>query len=216
MELPLVESLTLAEREQVQLVAVVPDEGDLRAHRLSIDREPDAARVPHEHGQRPQPGECDPPATMVLTPMDEVGVEAQGDVVQEQAVADAADVDAALLTLHERAEGADRVVAVETDVPRKVVPRAERDADEREVALDRHLCDRRERSVAAGDAERVGLGGAGELGRIVGLRMEYVRLDAAAAGLLDKVLRARIVVTRARVDQQEARQAWLGLDGLEA
>ena len=46
-----------------------------------------------------------------------------------------------------------RIVAVEPEVAGEVVPRAERDDDERQVALDGDLCNRRERAVAARHAE---------------------------------------------------------------
>ena len=70
---------------------------------------------------------------------------------------------------HERIERADRVVAVEPDVAREVIARPERDAYERQPALQRDLGDRRERTVAARDPERVRVSSAGELGQVVAL-----------------------------------------------
>jgi hypothetical protein len=152
---------------------------------------------------------------MVLAAMDEVRVEAERDVVQEDLLPDAADVDPPLLAVDERVEGADRIVPVQAEVAREVVPGPEGDADERKVALDRNGGDRRQRAVAPGHAERIRLRTPGHLGRILTVRLHDVRLYAAAARLLDQVIRARVVVTRARVDQQKTGQAGLGLDGLE-
>ena len=90
--------------------------------------------------------------------MDEHRVQAERDVVQEQLVAGTGDVDAPLLAA-EALECGERVVPVEPEVAGEVVARAERDADERDVLLERDLGDRRERAVAAGHPEHVGAGG---------------------------------------------------------
>ena len=97
--------------------------------------------------------------------MDELRVGADRDVVEEEPFAHPPDVDPSLHTL-ERGESAYRIVAVETEVAREVVSGAERDADERQVALDRDLGKVRQRSVAPGDPHWA-RGGPCELGRIV-------------------------------------------------
>ena len=86
--------------------------------------------------------------------MDERGVGTKGDVVQEQPFARSTDVDPPLVAA-ERRERGDRVGAVEAEVAREVVPCPERDADERQIALDPDLGDSRQRPVAARDAEDV-------------------------------------------------------------
>ena len=78
----------------------------------------------------------------------------------------------------ERGQRRDRVVAVEPEVAREVVPRPERDADERDVLLDRDLGDGGERAVAAGHAEHVGAGRPRELLQVVSV-LEEAHLDAA-------------------------------------
>jgi hypothetical protein len=70
-----------------------------------------------------------------LAPVDELGVDAERDVVQEDPVSDAADVDAPLPP-GEGIQRADRIVPVEAEVPREVVARSEGDGDERELALE--------------------------------------------------------------------------------
>src|SRR4030095_7693059 len=136
-------------------------------------------------------------AQVIRASMKKTAIQAERDVVQEEPLTGAADVDPSFLPVDERIERADRIAAVEADVPREVVPRAERDADEGEVTLDRNLRDRCHGSVPARHAKRVGLSAAGELGRVVRLGVEHMRFYPAAAGLLHQVLPARGVVTRA-------------------
>ena len=96
-QLALVEALALAEREQVEAVVVVGDEHEPRAYRLAVDREPlPAAAVLQGQRDRAQPRERVAAAAMVLAPVHEPRVEAERDVVQEEPVADAPDVDAPL------------------------------------------------------------------------------------------------------------------------
>ena len=104
---------------------------------------------------------------MVLAPVHEPRVQAERDVVQEEALADASDVDAPLDAVVERGERAERIVAVEAEVAGEVVPRPERDADERHVLLDRDLCDGSERAVAARHPEHVCVGLPRQLRQVV-------------------------------------------------
>ena len=69
-----------------------------------------------------------------------VRIEAERDVVQEEPPVDAADVDRPFAAL-ERRECGKRIVAIEADVAREVVPRPERHDDERQAPLDRDRCD---------------------------------------------------------------------------
>jgi hypothetical protein len=133
--------------------------------------------------------------------MDELGVEPKRDVVQKQALADPPDVDPPLGS-GEGSQRADWIVAVESEVACEVVSGTERDADEGKVALERDLRDGSQRAVAAGDAERVRVGVPGELGRIV-IRPENSCVDSAAARLVGELVRARTLVARARIDEQQ-------------
>ena len=176
--MPLVDSLAFAEREQVEAVVVVRDEDEPRTHGLAVDREPlPAAPVLHGQRERTQAGECFAAAAAVLAPVDEPRVEAERDVVQEEPVADPRHVDPSLFPVEGR-ERADRIAAVEAEVPGEVVAGPERDADERNVLLDRHLGDRRERAVPARHPQHVSVCAPCDLLQVVSLR-EEVHVDAA-------------------------------------
>ena len=142
---------------------------------------------------------------MVLASVHELRIDPEGDVVQEEAVAHAADVHS-LLAASVRLERPDRVVAVETDVAGEVVTRSERDDDERQVALDRDRRARGERSVAACDPQRLGLGAAQDLRQVVAFG-EETGFDPTLLRGCAKLLRARIPAPGAGIDQEEATQA---------
>jgi hypothetical protein len=72
---------------------------------------------------------------------------------------------------------------------------------ERQVAVDRRRCDWRQRAVAAGDPEHVGVGAPDELVEVVALA-EAVHFDAALARRGLELVRAR-AVARPRVDDEE-------------
>ena len=100
--------------------------------------------------QRTRAGERLAAPAVMLAPVDEPGVDAERDVVEEEPVAGLPDVDPPLdRAVVEGCERAERIVAVETDISREMVPRAERDADERSVRLERDRGDGCERAVAA-------------------------------------------------------------------
>jgi hypothetical protein len=86
----------------------------------------------------------------------------------------------------------------------KVVPRPQRDTDERHVLLGRDAGDDAERAVPAGDADRrprcrrVPR----QLGGVVP-SLEQVQVDSAPARFLRELLRRGGLVPRARVDEQE-------------
>jgi hypothetical protein len=95
-------------------------------------------------------------------------------------------------------------VPVEAEVAREVVPRAGRHADERNVAGDRHRGDRRERAVAAGDAERLRARRARARERLDVVPLaEHARLDPTPTGLRRELFGARATRARALVDEQE-------------
>jgi hypothetical protein len=196
-----VEPLALPDREHLQRVVVVRDDGHLGIDGRSVDGQIEAFPVAGEQEQRTELGERFGPATVTLAAVHEVGIEPQRHVVQEETFPDAPNVDSPFHAL-ERGEGADRIVAIETQITRKVVPRAERDADEGQLAVEGHLGDRGERAVTAGDPQGICIDVTGELGGVV-VRAEDPRVDAALARLLEEFLCARRAATRARVDQEQ-------------
>src|SRR5581483_12503571 len=109
---------------------------------------PDRTRAAERDPERPQPRERLVPPSGVLATVDEMGVHAERDVVEEDGVAHAPDVDPPLAA-GEGGKGGDRVVRIEAGVAGEVVARPERDDRERQVALERHLRDPAERAVAA-------------------------------------------------------------------
>jgi hypothetical protein len=141
---PAVAPISLANRKELERVRVVRDEHDARADRLAVDRDAERLPVLHEDRERAQARERVAAAPMALPPVHEPRVNPEGDVVQKEPSVRTADVNHALLAVHECVERADRVVAVETEVAREVVARSERDAHERQSTFQRDLGDRRE------------------------------------------------------------------------
>ena len=133
----------------------------------------------------------------------EARVHADGDVVQEDAIGDAADVDAPLHAAREGGERAERVVAVDADVAGEVIPRAPRDAREWHAALDRDARHHAERPVAAGYPEHTRICATRERRQVLALA-EDVRLDVVRRRRFDELVVTRAVVPRARVHEQEA------------
>ena len=114
--------------------------------------------------------------------LDDLGVDAERDVVHEDPVVHERQVDRALDPRVERVERADDVVAVEPEVEGEVVARPRGDADVGDAVLHRDLRDERLRPVAARHPDHVGR--AGRLAREgpqVVVRAEHDRLDAAPA-----------------------------------
>src|SRR6266540_7327062 len=99
---------------------------------------------------------------MICAAMDDSGVEPERDVVEEEPATGAADVDPPLAA-PEGIERADRILPVEAEIPGEVVPRPERNADERQVALDRQRGDGRQRADAPRDSDRLSSRRAGDL-----------------------------------------------------
>src|SRR5262245_66046898 len=97
----------------------------------AVDRHAGARRPAQEQRERLQTREG-----LVVLAADEPGVQPERDVVQEDAVVDARDVDASLAPT-ERLERRDGIIAVEPEVAGEVVERAERNDDERHATLDR-------------------------------------------------------------------------------
>jgi hypothetical protein len=135
--------------------------------------------------------------------VDEVGVEAERDVVEEDAPARAPGVDAPLLrVLGEARQRGERVAPVEPEVAGEVVARAEGDADEGQVAVDAGRRHRAERAVAAGRAEHVGVRLLRERRQVVSLA-EHVHADAESARRLGELLRRRRRVAGAWIDEEQ-------------
>ena len=138
----------------------------------------------------------------MLAPVHEPRVEAERDVVQEEPVADAADVDPSLLAVEGR-EDSDRIVAVEPDVPGEVIAGPERDADERNVLLDRHLGHRSQRAVSACHSEGLGACVPRDLRKVFPL-LEEMDLDGKPTRSVNQLVRARRARSRALVDDEES------------
>ena len=146
---PFVDALALPDREHAQLVRVVRHDENPCVRGLTVDGDAQAARPPHEHRQRSEPGERD---VLVLL-VDEAGVEPERDVVQEEPVVDPPDVHPQLAA-RKRPQAGFGVVPVEAEIAREVVERAERNDDEGRVALESDLGDGGQRAVAARDSKR--------------------------------------------------------------
>jgi len=170
---------SLADGEEAQLVGVVGDEQNPGANGLAVDLGPDAAVAPEP--ERSQPRKRLAPSAVPLAPADERRVGPERDVVQETALADPAEVDAALLS-GERVERAGQVIAAEPEVAGEVVPRPVRHDHQREISLRGHACHRCDRAVASRNAQNVHLGRARDCGGIVAVAENGVqpRLPAPA------------------------------------
>src|SRR4051794_24608623 len=208
MEAALVKVLALADREEGELVAVVPDEEHPRCERLLVDARMQPMAVTRDREDAPGPRERLAAAAVALPAVHEPGVDTDRDVVQEAAVGDAADIDLPFDSCLEGRERPERVVAVEADVSREVVPRPERDADEGGARLERDRRDCAERPVAPRHADDLSAGGPGDLAGALVLA-EDVRLDPESLRLGDELVGSRRVVPGAWVDDEEA----LGLHG---
>jgi hypothetical protein len=196
----LVQALALPDREDLEVVVVVAHESDSRVNGLSVDREVLAAGMTGEEQQCAELRERVAPSAVVLAAVDELRIGADRDVVEEEPLADAPDVDPSLHSF-EGIERGGRVVTVEPEVTGKVVPGAERHADELQIPLDRRLRESRQRAVAAGDPDRA-RGAPSQLGAIV-VVAEDSRLDPAVPGFLGELFRARAFAARARIDEKQ-------------
>ena len=198
-----VETVALADREQIEPVPVVRYEDGARTKRAAVDDEAlRGAPVPKRHHECPQPRERLASTSMLLAVVDELRVEAEGDVVQKETFAYTTDVEAALRAIRERAESGEWIAAVETDVAGEVVPRSPGDADEGHVALDGDLGDRAEGPVSAGDPEHIGLRVPRELGQMLAF-LEHVNVNSALPRSSYEILVARAVVARVRIHEQQ-------------
>src|SRR3954465_11904558 len=145
---------------------------------------------------------------VALPAVHQPGVDAERHVVEEDSLGHAADVGSPLDAILEGRERPDRVVPVEAHVAGEMVPRAERDADERGTGLECDPGDGAERAVASRHAENLGPRGLGPRARALAPG-EDVRLDAEPLRRGDELIGARRIVPRPGVDDQES----LGLHG---
>jgi hypothetical protein len=203
-EASLIQPSALAGGEELQLVRVVRDQGDLRVPGLAVYGQLDPARASGEEPQGPELREGLSAPLVPLAAVYELGIEAERDVVQEESVGDAPDVDPPLRTF-EGVERLDGVIAVEPEVAREVVAGAEWDADERQVALECNLRYRRERAVAAGNPEDLLVCSAGAPFSIV-VGSENAGRQTTATRLLGKLLGRRPPAPRTGIDEEEAAQ----------
>ena len=151
---------------------------------------------------RADAGERLAPTAMRFASVHQSRIDTERHVVQEDALIRAADVDAPLRSVGERAQGADRIVAVEAEVAREVVTGTERDADERGIAFERNLRDRRQRAVASGHAQEVGRRGPGHLRRILVL-LQDVGLDTDRPCLGGELVGGGRALAGTRIDEKE-------------
>ena len=142
---------------------------------------------------------------MRLTAVHQPRVDAERDVVQEEPLARAADVDAPLGAAVERLQRSDRIVTVEPEIPGEMVAGPERDADERGVALERNAGDRRERPIASGDAQDLSARGPRELRSVLPF-LQDMGLDVAGLRLGRELLGSRRARAGPWVDEEEGRQ----------
>ena len=201
MELALVEPLALSHRRQVEHVRVVRDQHEPALDGAFVDRDPQRLTVREQNRPCADARERLATSPVLFASMHELRVETERDVVEEQTVTGATDVDAPLAAV-ERAQRIDRVVAIEAEVACEVVARAERNADEGAVTLDRDGRDRRKRPVAARDPEDVRAGRARDLRGVVALLQDCgsiprVRASATSSSALGESLPER-GLTRSR------------------
>src|SRR4051794_22514224 len=90
MEAALVETLPLADGEERELVAVVPDEEHARRERLVVDARVQPVAVTRDGEQTPGAREGLAAPAVALAAVHEPGVHPERDVVQEDAVGDPA------------------------------------------------------------------------------------------------------------------------------
>ena len=148
--------------------------------------------------------QCAQLCVAVALALDRLGVEPERDVVHEHAVVDLGQVHDSLAAVHERVEGADDVVAIDSEVQCEVVPGAGGNAGVGQPALGRDRRDDRLRSVAAGHRERVGAAfhrPADERLEVVAL-LQLDRLDPSGACLVGEREALRLAATRAGVEEE--------------
>jgi hypothetical protein len=160
-----------------------------------------AVVVPCDLDQRARSRKRLAAAAMVLALVDETGVDAERDVVEEDPVGDPPDVDPAFGAAAERSERREGIVAVEAEIAGEVVAGAERDTDERGVAIECDLRDRREGAVAAGYAEDLGARGPRCLAWILACR-EQMWLDSELPGGVHEFRGVLGALAGTRVDHQ--------------
>ena len=190
MELALVEALSLSDREQLELVGVVGDEHDSRVGGPAVDRHAERPRVPEREAKRPQARERVASPAVALAAVDEPRVEAERDVVQEEPVVHAADVDPPLVPLERVRErragrrGRGRCRGRNGFAFRTARRRRARRARSPPAAT--APASRRPPAIPSGTIGRA----ASDLARIV-VRRERVRLDSPPPSLVAKLFGAR-------------------------
>src|SRR6185369_16148396 len=175
---------------------------DPRTDRLAVELRPDSALTAQPQPKGAQAGQHLAAPAVVLAAVHERRVDPERDVVQEAATADPADVHTPLFSA-ERLERAERVVSIEPNVAGEVIPGAEGNADEGQIALDRDRGDARHGAVTAGHAEHVDGGPARELRGVFAVA-DDPRLDPEPLRLGAKLVCGRPRPPGAGVDQKEA------------
>ena len=143
---------------------------------------------------------------------DRLSVDAEGDVVQEDAAVHFAHVDQALHPISERVKGPGHVLPVHTEVERKMVARPAWDADEGQSMRRGDCCYVRERPVAARHPERICALGHDlqDACPQVAPGVEHHCFDSVLACPLDDPVAGRRAATRPGVDEQHGPPRRLG------
>jgi hypothetical protein len=87
--------------------------------------------------------------------VDGCGVHPKAHVVEEHSTADEAIVDQELVPLTERFQSSKRIIAVQTQIQRKMVAGTDRDAEERHISLICNRGNQTQRPVATGHPDRI-------------------------------------------------------------
>ena len=172
-----------------------------------------AAPAAEQVGQRVQGG-----AALVVAVgrvVHDLGVGAEGRVVDERPAVDVAEVDPRLHPVAQRVEAAGRVLPVQPEVESEVVAGAGADHQERHVVLGGDLRDERLGAVAARDTEQVRPRGervAGELLHVGVRTVEQRHLRAQRLGPLLQPEPGDLAASRAGVHDEERPQGVGGVD----
>ena len=175
----------------------------LVVHELQVDR--GGARPEHVRGRLQQRARL---GVAVGRLPDGVAVDPERDVVEEEAAVHLRHVDPALDAVGERVERADEIVAIDAEVECEMVARAGGNADEGKPVRECGRRDDGQRSVAAGDAERVGAArdGVGDQRPEVVVRAQDDHVDAALARPLGEPGARGLAAARLRIDEEHGRR----------
>ena len=161
----------------------------------------------------------------VLRGLHDPRVDAERDVVDEHPLTDLGEVDPALDRIIERIERAPHIVTIETEIERKVVAGAGRDAHQGHVGGHGDRGNQRLRTVASGHPDDIGPPGDGVPCQIEEVRagFEHDRLDPPSAAFAGQVVYLGLAAAGAEIHDQrslpggaDGRTRHVGLPGARA